>query len=203
MKKRILSVLIVSLSCVALILCSGSRSEMHMKGATVDKDLVMLKPASLSEKVSAPKKECEKMNRKTKNTSVSDQTKNIDKSRNLQRKTGKSTSEQKNVHSTAITNKPVHTHNWVPIYTVVRHPAQYRTIYHDAVYQEAQQCKSCSALNPDDAHAETHALNGENSGTYSVMIKVSDAWTETVLEVEEWSEQVIDCYKCNECGIVK
>lgn len=99
--------------------------------------------------------------------------------------------------------KPTHTHTWVPQYTTINHPAEYDTVYHSAVYEEAQQCKSCSTLNPDTAHCKQHALNGENSGTYSVMIKVSDEWTEQVLVRNAWSEKVVSGYICKGCGATK
>ena len=77
-----------------------------------------------------------------------------------------------------------HVHNWV---------LQYKTIYHDAVYEEHQVCVHDGTIDPDRQHIKEHLLNGASSQTRGTLIKVKDSWTETIP----------NGYACSECGANK
>lgn len=105
--------------------------------------------------------------------------------------------------SQAQPSKPAHVHSYsIPITETINHPAEYTQVYHPEVGHEVQRCKTCGAINPDSAHAEAHALAGENSGTYSDWIVDQAAWTENVLVKNAWTETRTIGYKCS-CGAVQ
>lgn len=105
--------------------------------------------------------------------------------------------------SQAQPSKPAHVHSYtIPITETINHPAEYTQVYHPETYKEVQRCKTCNAINPDEAHREAHLLAGENSGTYSDWVKDQDAWTENVLVKGAWTETRTVGYKCS-CGAVQ
>lgn len=100
-------------------------------------------------------------------------------------------------------SKPSHTHSFsIPITQTINHPAEYTQVYHPEEGHEVQRCKTCNAINPDSAHAEAHALAGEDSGTYSDWVIDKAAWTENVMIKAPWTEERVVGYKCS-CGAVQ
>lgn len=90
-----------------------------------------------------------------------------------------------------------HTHNWVAQTTTVTHPAEYKTVHHDAVTDEVVVC-SCGLQNPGRDHVVS------NRHTTSVeTVTIQAAYDEKVLVKEAWTETVTTGYKCSGCGAVK
>lgn len=108
----------------------------------------------------------------------------------------------------AQTQKPTHTHNWVPVTTTVHHDAVYKTVHHDAVTQGVCICNGCSAQFNNEtewgAHSEAQLLAGNFScGSYrTASVEIQNAWDEQVLVSEAWDETVTTGYRCS-CGATK
>lgn len=94
-------------------------------------------------------------------------------------------------------SQPSHTHNWVAVTKTVNHPAEYKTVHHDAVVEEVVMCE-CGLQNPGRDHVVS------NKHTTSVKtITVQPAYDEQVLVKEAWTETVTTGYKCSSCGATK
>ena len=94
-------------------------------------------------------------------------------------------------------SQPSHTHNWVAQTTTVTHPAEYKTVHHNAVTQEVVVCE-CGLQNPGRDHVVS------NRHTTSVeTVTVQAAYDEQVLVKNAWTETVTTGYKCSGCGAVK
>lgn len=94
-------------------------------------------------------------------------------------------------------SQPSHTHNWVAQTTTVTHPAEYKTVHHDAVTKEVVVCE-CGLQNPGRDHVVS------NRHTTSVeTVTVQAAYDEQVLVKEAWTETVTTGYKCSGCGATK
>ena len=119
-----------------------------------------------------------------------------------------------------------HTHNWVPITSVVHHDEQGHNekilvseawteeipIYED---KEVAICKGCGAdiTNNPTEHNMNHMLNGEKGGWHTEWKQVQvgtnkinhdavyeDKW---VVDKAAWDETVTTGYKCSSCGATK
>lgn len=119
-----------------------------------------------------------------------------------------------------------HTHNWVPITSVVHHDEQGHNekilvseawteeipIYED---KEVAICNGCGAdiTNNPTEHNMNHMLNGEKGGWHTEWKQVQvgtnkinhdavyeDKW---VVDKAAWDETVITGYKCSSCGATK
>ena len=75
-------------------------------------------------------------------------------------------------------SKPAHAHHWV---------AQYKTMHHDAVTQEADVCE-CGLVNP----GRDHVVSNKHSTT-----------VKEVVVQEAYDEKVLTGYKCSGCGKTK
>lgn len=94
-------------------------------------------------------------------------------------------------------SQPAHTHNWVPVTQTINHPAEYKTVHHDAVTKEVVMC-SCGIENPGRDHVVS------NRHTTSVKtVTVTPAWDEQVLVKNAWTETVTTGYRCSTCGATK
>lgn len=94
-------------------------------------------------------------------------------------------------------SQPSHTHTWVAQTTTVTHPAEYKTVHHDAVTEEAVVCE-CGIKNPGRDHVVS------NKHTTSVeIVTVSPAYDEQVLVKDAWTETITTGYKCSGCGATK
>lgn len=94
-------------------------------------------------------------------------------------------------------SQPSHTHNWVAVTKTVNHPAEYKTVHHDAVVDEVVMCE-CGLQNPGRDHVVS------NKHTTSVKtVTVQPAYDEQVLVKEAWTETVTTGYKCSGCGATK
>lgn len=97
-------------------------------------------------------------------------------------------------------------HLWVPVTTPIKHPQKVRSVNHDAVYGSETVlhtvCNECHEV--IDGKASSHIEESGHSGyTTSVPIEekslVRDAWTETVIDEEAWTENLVTGYTCSKC----
>lgn len=100
-------------------------------------------------------------------------------------------------------SQPTHTHNWVAQTTTVTHPAEYKTVHHDAVTQEVVVCLDCGAQNPSRDHLYQHVISGGNGATTVKTVTVQAAYDEQVLVKDAWTETITTGYKCSGCGATK
>lgn len=100
-------------------------------------------------------------------------------------------------------SQPSHTHNWVAQTTTVTHPAEYKTVHHNAVTQEVVVCLDCGAQNPSRDHLYQHVISGGNGATTVKTVTVQAAYDEQVLVKNAWTETVTTGYKCSGCGATK
>lgn len=100
-------------------------------------------------------------------------------------------------------SQPAHTHNWVPVTQTITHPAEYKTVHHDAVTREVVVCLDCGAENPSRDHLYQHVISGGNGATTVKTITVTPAYDEQVLVRDAWTETVTTGYRCSTCGATK
>lgn len=96
-----------------------------------------------------------------------------------------------------------HTHSWVEQTKTVNHPAEYKTVHHDAVTEEVIVCLDCGAQNPSRDHLYQHVISGGNGGTTVKTVTIQAAYDEQVLVKDAWTETVVTGYKCSSCGATK
>lgn len=96
-----------------------------------------------------------------------------------------------------------HTHSWVEQTKTVNHPAEYKTVHHDAVTEEVIVCLDCGAQNPSRDHLYQHVVSGGNGGTTVKTVTIQAAYDEQVLVKDAWTETVVTGYKCSGCGATK
>lgn len=100
-------------------------------------------------------------------------------------------------------SQPSHTHTWVAQTTTVTHPAEYKTVHHDAVTQEVVVCLDCGAQNPSRDHFYQHVISGGNGASTVKTVTVQAAYDEQVLVKDSWTETITTGYKCSGCGATK
>lgn len=105
-------------------------------------------------------------------------------------------------------SQPSHTHNWVAQTTTVTHPAEYKTVHHNAVTESCYVCNGCGAKFYDggslDAHLESGFVNHTDCTSYSTRQEtIQAAYDEQVLVKNAWTETVTTGYKCSGCGATK
>lgn len=100
-------------------------------------------------------------------------------------------------------SQPTHTHTWVAQTTTITHPAEYKTVHHDAVTKEVIVCLGCGAQNPSRDHIYQHVISGGNGATTVKTVTVQAAYDEQVLVKDAWTETITTGYKCSGCGATK
>lgn len=116
---------------------------------------------------------------------------------------GNSSSSGNNSGSSGGNNGSSHTHSWVEQTKTVNHPAEYKTVHHDAVTEEVIVCLDCGAQNPSRDHLYQHVISGGNGGTTVKTVTIQAAYDEQVLVKDAWTETVVTGYKCSGCGATK
>lgn len=108
------------------------------------------------------------------------------------------------------TAEEAHVHNWGPNYVLKHVDAVTHTVDHSAVWESQTSyhtvCNTCMQV--IDGQAAQHiAQTGHQGYSTNVPItgdvKVSDAWTETVVDEEAHDELVVDGEICSECGATR
>ena len=116
---------------------------------------------------------------------------------------GNSSSSGNNSGSSGGNNGSSHTHSWVEQTKTVNHPAESKTVHHDAVTEEVIVCLDCGAQNPSRDHLYQHVISGGNGGTTVKTVTIQAAYDEQVLVKDAWTETVVTGYKCSGCGATK
>lgn len=121
---------------------------------------------------------------------------------------GNSSSSGNNSGSSGGNNGSSHTHSWVEQTKTVNHPAEYKTVHHEAVTQSYYVCNGCGAKFSDSgsvgAHIRQGIIDGSDCQSYSTRQEtIQAAWDEQVLVKDAWTETVVTGYKCSGCGATK
>lgn len=104
-----------------------------------------------------------------------------------------------------------HQHSWEAETKTVDHPAEYKDVVHEAVYEKKSWTK-CNACSQDITgkvaeHLKVHAMAGESANYHTVEDKtlVSEAWTEYgVLVRKGYTEKVETGFEvCSSCGALR
>lgn len=121
---------------------------------------------------------------------------------------GNSSSSGNNSGSSGGNNGSSHTHSWVEQTKTVNHPAEYKTVHHEAVTQSYYVCNGCGAKFSDSgsvgAHIRQGIIDGSDCQSYSTRQEtIQAAWDEQVLVKDAWTETITTGYKCSGCGATK
>lgn len=123
---------------------------------------------------------------------------------------GSGTSSAKD--SSSGTSATTHTHNWVAVYKTVNHPEEghYETVEIVSpweIYEEHTVCSRCrfdytaNGVTPGDCpNCDLAGWTTVSVGTGEYQVFYEDQW---VVDVAAYSEQVVDYYRCSECGQTK
>lgn len=125
-----------------------------------------------------------------------------------------------------VISQPEHVHEWVEQTSVIHHEeeghyeevwVETKAAWEEPVYEKKiiDVCNTCGADVTENAaaHAEAHALAGENGGHHTEVIKVQTGTIQHeaegsyvqnwVVDKEAWDETVSSGWICSSCGAVK
>lgn len=82
-----------------------------------------------------------------------------------------------------------HSHNWKPVYTTVLHPAEYKTVHHDAVYETETYTESvlvCPAWTEEVWYTSTFCFTCESKG---IIVDLKQGWLDAGMDPNEYVEE--------------